>query len=607
MSTRKLLSTTHFHPIPLIVRNSIQLVQNCTTPPNPPFIPKGPSVLATTLIKSYFEKGLIREARTLFDEMPERDVVAWTAMIAGYTSCNNRTHAWMVFCEMMNEELDPNAFTISSVLKACKGMKCLPYGRLVHGLAIKHGLDGFIYVDNALMDMYATCCVSMDDACMVFRGIHLKNEVSWTTLIAGYTHRDDGYGGLRVFRKMLLEEVELNPFSFSIAVRACTSIGSHTFGEQLHAAVTKHGFESNLPVMNSILDMYCRCSCFSEANRYFYEMNQRDLITWNTLIAGYERSNPTESLYVFSMMESEGFSPNCFTFTSIMAACATLAFLNCGQQIHGRIIRRGLDGNLALSNALIDMYSKCGNIADSHQVFGGMSHRDLVSWTAMMIGYGTHGYGEEAVELFDKMVRSDIRPDRVVFMAILSACSHAGLVDEGLRYFKLMVGDYNISPDQEIYGCVVDLLGRAGKVEEAYELIESMPFKPDECVWGPFLGACKAHRFPNLGKLAAHRILDLRPNMAGTYVMLSNIYAADGKWGEFARLRKLMKRMGNKKETGRSWVEVGNHVYSFVVGDEVGSKIEGIYQVLENLIGHMKESGYVPDLDCLVYDLEDGT
>ena len=205
--------------------------------------------------------------------------------------------------------------------------------------------------------------------------------------------------------------MELNPFSFSIAVRACTSIGSHTFGEQLHAAVTKHGFESNLPVMNSILDMYCRCSCFSEANRYFYEMNQRDLITWNTLIAGYERSNPTESLYVFSMMESEGFSPNCFTFTSIMAACATLAFLNCGQQIHGRIIRRGLDGNLALSNALIDMYSKCGNIANSHQVFGGMSRRDLVSWTTMMIGYETHGYGEEVVELFDKMVRSDIKPD----------------------------------------------------------------------------------------------------------------------------------------------------------------------------------------------------
>lgn len=213
MSARKLLSPAYFHPIPLAVRNSIELVQNCATPPDSPFVPKGPSVLATNLIKSYFEKGLMGEARTLFDEMPERDVVAWTAMIAGYTSCNDHTRAWIVFCEMMDEELDPNAFTMSSVLKACKGMKRLSCGRLVHGLVIKHGLDGFIYVDNALMDMYASCCVSMADACVVFRNIHAKNEVSWTTLIAGYTHRDDGYGGLRVFRQMLMVRIRCN-FNF---------------------------------------------------------------------------------------------------------------------------------------------------------------------------------------------------------------------------------------------------------------------------------------------------------------------------------------------------------------------------------------------------------
>lgn len=207
MSTRKLLPTAHLHQIPLFVRNSIQLVQNCTAPP---FIPKSPSVLATNLMKSYFDEGLIGEARTLFDEMPEKDVVAWTAMIAGYTSCCNHTRAWMVFREMMNEELEPNAYTISSVLKACKGMKCLSYGRLVHGLAIKHGLDGFIYVDNVLMDMYATCCVLMHDACKVFHSIQAKNEVSWTTLIAGYTHQDNGYGALHVFRQMLLVSIRCN-------------------------------------------------------------------------------------------------------------------------------------------------------------------------------------------------------------------------------------------------------------------------------------------------------------------------------------------------------------------------------------------------------------
>jgi pentatricopeptide repeat protein len=204
MSTKRLLSTADFHAIPPIIRNSLQWAHNSTTQSNSPFLPKGPSVLATNLIKSYSERGLMKEARTLFDEMPERDVVAWTAMIAGYTSCNHYSHAWVVFCEMVRNGIEPNDFTLSSALKGCKGMKALSYGTLVHGLAIKHGMKESMYVNNALMDMYATCCVSMDEACMVFQEIHAKYAVSWTTLITGYTHGGDGYGGLRVFRQMLL-------------------------------------------------------------------------------------------------------------------------------------------------------------------------------------------------------------------------------------------------------------------------------------------------------------------------------------------------------------------------------------------------------------------
>lgn len=607
MSTRKLLSRSHINPIPPIIRNSLHWAQESVTQSNPPFLSKGPNLLATDLIKSYFEKGSIKEARKVFDEMSDRDVVTWTAMIAGYTSCSRHSNAWAMFCEMVRDEMEPNAFTFSSVLKACKGMKALSCGVMVHGLAVKHGMRGSMYVENALMDMYATCCVSMDDACKVFNDLHEKNAVTWTTLITGYTHRGDGYGGLQVFRKMLLEEVEPNPFSFSIAIRACASIGLHTFGRQIHSAVIKFAFESNLPVMNSILDMYCRFGCLSEANQYFDEMSQRDLITWNALISGYEKSDPRESLRVFSHMESEGFSPNCFTLTSVMAACANLAVLNCGEQVHGGIIRRGFNNNLALVNALIDMYAKCGSITNSHKIFSEMSDRDLVSWTAMVIGYGAHGYGKEAVELFDEMVNSGIRPDRIVFMAVLSACSHAGLVDEGLKYFKSMINDYKVTPDKDIYGCVVDLLCRAGRIEEAYELIKSMPFKPEESVWGALLGACRAHKLSHLSKLAAQRILDLRPNMAGTYVMLSNFYAAEGKWGEFANMRMLTRRMGNKKEAGQSWIEVRNQVYSFVVGDKMGSHIEWVYGVLEFLIWHMKEAEYLTDLDCSIHDLEDGT
>ncbi|KAJ6354257.1 hypothetical protein OIU76_003159 [Salix suchowensis] len=510
-----------------MIKNYLQWAQN--TPKyqsRTTFKPKGTSILATDLMKSYFEKGLISQARNLFDEMPERDVVVWTAMISGYTYCNEYTQAWSVFVDMVKDNnVPPNAFTISSVLKAY----------------------------NALMDMYATCGVTMRDACVVFHDIKEKNVVSWTTLIAGYTHRGNGSRAVQIFREMSLEGAELNPHSISIAVRACASVGSNILGRQIHTAVIKHGFESDLPVMNSILDMYCRCSYLSEAKEYFNEMSEKDLITWNTLIAG------------------------------------------------------GLDGNRELANALIDMYAKCGNINDSQKIFSEMSCTNLVSWTSMMIGYGTHGYGKEAVELFDEMIRSGIRPDQVVFMAVLHACNHAGLVDQGLRYFNCMLDDYHIKPNQEIYGCVVGLLGRAGRVEEAYQLIRSMPFMADESVWGALLGACKAHNLSKVGKLAAKKALALKPNMVESYVMLSNIYAAEGKWGEAERMRKLMKRAGSKKEAGRSWIEVRNQVCSFVVGNKMGSHIEWVYEVLELPARHMKEAGYVPELDCFIHDQEDGT
>ncbi|KAM7481820.1 hypothetical protein LguiB_006403 [Lonicera macranthoides] len=511
--------------------------------------------------------------------MPERDVVAWTAMIAGYSSCSHHSSAWRVFYGMMRECKDhPNAFTLSSVLKACKGMKSLCCGALVHGLALKHGVDGSIYVDNALLDMYATCCVSMEDACLVFQDICFKNDVSWTTLITGFTHRGDGYGGLRVFRQMLLDEAEPNPFSFSIAVRACASIGSYTYGQQIHGAIIKYGFDSSIPVMNSILDMYCRCSCLCEARHCFHIMTQRDLITWNTLIAGYEKTDPNVSLCIFSQMELQGFCPNCYTFTSVIAACSNLAVLGCGQQVHCIILQRGLEGDLALGNALIDMYAKCGSILDSSRYFGEMCGRNLVSWTSMMIGYGTHGYGKEAVELFDEMVISGIKPDRIVFMAVLSACSHAGLVDEGLSYFKSMTADYKITPDQEIYGCVVDLLGRGGRVKEAYDLIESMPFKPDESVWGAFLGACKAHGLP-LGKKAARRkpfMFSKNPGI-GILLALAVIEAFGRKWGAFLEVRRWPEKMWTEGPKAiRSDIEILTKLYNLTGADvEISSDDDG--------------------------------
>ncbi|KAJ8752279.1 hypothetical protein K2173_003915 [Erythroxylum novogranatense] len=540
MSAKRLLSANQFNPFPPVVKNFLRWSQNTPSQSPTSFTAKGPIVLATNLLRSYFEQGLVVEARKLFDEMPERDVVAWMAMIVGYTSCNEYLRAFCTFRDMLNNVIDPNAYTISSVLKACKGLEDLSFGDVVHGLAIKHGLGGYIYVENALMDMYATCCISMNDACKVFIGIQDKNDVSWTTLIA-----------------------ESNAFSFSIAVRACASIGSLNYGQQIRTAIIKHGFESNLPSMNSILDLYFRCGCLPEANRLFHEMSEKDLITWNTVIAGYEKLDPWKALSIFSVMELKGFIPNCFTFTSVIAACANLAALNCGQQVHGAVFCRGLAANVALANSLIDMYAKCGDITESHKMFSELSYRNLVSWTSMMPGYGAH------------MVWSGFIPDQIVYMAVLSACSHAGLVDQGLRYFS-SISEYDVEPNQEVYGCVADLLGRAGRVEEAYHLILNMPFKPSESVWSALLGASKAHR------------------LTEPYVVLSNIYAGEGKWGESARKRKLIRG-----------IEVRNQVYSFVAGIKDGHHMELADGTFKLLIQHVKEAGYA--LDCLMHDLENET
>ncbi|KAL8249241.1 hypothetical protein R6Q59_006109 [Mikania micrantha] len=570
--------------IPVLIRNTLDWSQHSKPQinPTPPIQQKSTAKKSTNLIKIYIDNGLLKQARQLFDEMPDRDVVAWTTMISGYTARECYNYAWMMFKDMMREGLDhPNAFTFSSVLKACKGMKSGSCGASGHGLALKYGFVGSsLYVDNALLDMYASCSASMEEARLVFEDIRVKNPVSWTTLITGFAHRGAELAALEVFRQMFMEEeAEQNPYSFSIAIRACAGVRSHTYGKQIQVLVIKLGFNHNIPVMNSILDMYTKCNCFLEAHVCFNEMNTKDDITWNTLIAGYMKPDPLKSLHLFLQMELQGCTPNCFTFSSVIAACTNLSALTCGQQIHCRIFKKGHEQNLPLANSLIDMYAKSGSIQDSRRIFSEMFCRDRVSWTSMMIAFGNHGYGPEAVELLNQMINSGIEPDMIVFIAVLTACSHAGLVEQGLKFFKLMS---STSTSQEIYACVVDLLGRGGRLKDAYDMIRRMPFEPDESVWAAFLGACKAHGQPVASAL---QVLDLKSKEPGIYVTLANMYAAEGKWDDRAKMRGLV----NKKAAGRSWLEVHDQVFSFVAGDGGGSHTEPVYQVLRVLGRHMVE------------------
>uniref|UniRef100_A0A0D9V013 Pentatricopeptide repeat-containing protein n=1 Tax=Leersia perrieri TaxID=77586 RepID=A0A0D9V013_9ORYZ len=541
---------------------------------------------ATTLIRSLCARGAVRHARAVFDEMPDRDVVAWTAMLSGYASNGRRREALDVFRRMVASGASPNEYTLSSVLTACRGgATAAP----LHAVVVRRGVDRMPYVVNALIDAYASLDEGVGDARRLFDALGSgRTAASWTSMIAGYARWGQERTGLKLFRMMLEDGIELSPFACSIALHACASEIDLFLGQQLHLQCTRKALDANLAVLNSLINMYCTCGRILDARRLFDETPERNLITWNTMIAGYSQCDPVMALVLLLNMNDE---PNCFTLTTIASACADLAALRCGKQVHGAVLRRNYSDDLQMCNALVDMYSKCGSIANAKKVFNRMGCKDKFSWTSMIAGYGMNGYGNEAIELFHSMIRAGVHPDHVVFLSLISSCSHAGLVDEGWDLFKSMISEYNLQPNKEIYGSVVDLLARAGRLREAFDLIDTMPFAPDKYIWGALLGASKMHNNVELGRLAARKITEINPDGVKNYIMLANIYAAGSKWGECAFTRRLVRGIGCKKEAGISWLEVMDKMYSFTAADSNSPQVCLADEVLHILSQHIDDVG----------------
>lgn len=349
-----------------------------------------------------------------------------------------------------------------------------------------------------------------------------------------------------------------------------------------------------------------KCGNLDAARQLFDKMPEKNVVSWTAIMAGYAQLGyGEEALVLFYQMKQLGVEPDQLTFANVLQACACSALLSEGKQVHVHVIRSGFEWHFVLATALVDMYAKCGRIEDSHRIFDSMSARDVVAWNAMIAGYGKHGYARKALQLFEQMRQSGIRPTRISFTNVLSACSHAGLVDEGCYYFNSMTQDYNIIAESEQYACMVDLLGRAGRLDEALAFIQKMSIEPTADVWGALLASCRIHGNMWLGKLAAERLFKLRPDRAGTYVALSNIYSAAGRWDEAAKLRRLMNDRGVKKEPGYSWVQVKNRVHTFSVGDTAHPQIEHIYAMLDKLAGQMKTAGHVPNTNFALHDVDD--
>eukprot|EP01018_Ginkgo_biloba_P038127 Gb_19299 [translate_table: standard] len=562
------------------------------------------TVLATKLVSMYAKCGSLIYARTVFDRMSEQNTFLWNALIGGYARNGFSEETLTLYYQMQQAGRQPDNFTFPSVLKACTSLAALQQGKEIHNFIIRIGFESSVFVGSALVDMYAKCG-NIENARHVFDKMSERDVVSWNTIIAGYAQSGHCDDALRLFHQMELEGVKPDSFTIASVLPACGHLTDLQQGKEIHDYITRNGFESHIIVGNALIDMYTKCGSTDSARHVFDNMSDRDVVSWTTIIAGYvQEGHCYKALELFHQMQLAGVKPDSVIVTSVLPACARLAVLQQGKEIHEYIVRNGFDSDIVVGNALIDMYAKCGSIEDAHQQFDKMYARDVVSWNAIIVGYGINGYAEGALKLFHQMQQEGMKPNDITFVGVLSACSHAGLLSEGRQYFDLMSRDYHIPPSVDHYNCMVDLLGRAGHLHEAHDFIQKMPVEPDAGVWGALLGACRIHRNLKLGELVAERLLELEPKHPGYYVLLSNIYAASGRWDGVAKVRMKMKDMGLKKSPGCSWIDVKDKVHSFVVGENSHPQLEQLYAVLVDLAGRMREIGYVPDTNFALRDVE---
>eukprot|EP01018_Ginkgo_biloba_P015578 Gb_31319 [translate_table: standard] len=518
-----------------------------------------------TMIAGYAQVGYVDEALDLFQKMPKPDVRSWTVMIAAYSRHGFAERALTLFHQMQRTGIQPDKFIFASVLPACAELAALEQGMEIHEDIIRSGFQSDVFVDSALVDMYAKCG-SIEKARDVFDKMHQRNVVSWNTMITGY------------------------------AQNACVDEALYLFQRMP---------EPDVISWNAMITGYAQNGQIDEALKFFQNMPKPNVVSWNAIIAGYAQNGYGEkTLKLFQQMQLAGVQPNSKTFAGVLPACTNLAALEQGIKIHEDIIRSGFESDVFVESALVGMYAKCGSIEKARDVFDKMHQRDLVSWNTMIAGYGMHGRGKEALKLFEQMQRSGMTPDHVSLVCVLSACCHAGLVDEGREYFDCMSQYYRITPAIEHYVCMVDLLGRAGHLDEAQDLINKMPIKPNATLWRCLLGACRTHNNIELGERAAERLFELEPTNAAPYVLLSNIYAAAGRWDDTKNVRTMMKNRRVKKTPGCSWIELNKQVHSFLVGDSSHPQAQEIYAELERLSRQMKEAGYVPDTRFVLHDVE---
>ncbi|XAR58156.1 hypothetical protein NMG60_11026559 [Bertholletia excelsa] len=561
--------------------------------------------LGNKIVEGFLKCGSINEARKLFDEMPEKHVVMWNSLIASYVRHRRSEEAVRLCKRMILEGVVPDDFTFSSVSKAFSDLGLVSEGRKAHGLSVVLGLElSNVFVGSALVDMYAKFG-QMWDARLVADHVVEKDVVLFTALIVGYCQHGEDDEAIVVFRNMNKEGVKANEYTFASILISCGNLEESWMGKLIHGLIIKSGFVDNVASQTSLLTMYSKCGLVDDSLEVFKHFTNPNQVSWTSLVVGLVQNGREETaLSKFQQMMRCSINPNSFTLSSVLRACSSLAMLEPGAQIHAMATKFGLGRDKFTGAALIDLYGKCGNVDMAQSVFDHLLELDVVPLNSMIYSFALNGFGREAFALYNRMKELDFEPNDVTLLSILSACRNAGLFEEGCRIFETTTSQRKITLTRDHYACVVDLLGRAGRLKEAEILVNEVK-DPDVVLWRALLSACKIHGEVDMAERVMNKVLELAPGDDGVHVLLSNLYASTGNWRQVAEMRSTMRQMRLKKNPAMSWVDVDREIHTFKAGDLSHPNSKEISGMIEELIEKVKDLGYVPDTRFVLQDLEE--
>ncbi|XP_059318059.1 pentatricopeptide repeat-containing protein At1g06143 [Lycium ferocissimum] len=497
-------------------------------------------------------------ASLAFSHMENPNVFVYNSLIRAFVHCHNPIKALQLYIDMLKTQNIPTSYTFSSVIKGCTLVCGLRLGECVHGQIWKYGFESHVFVQTGIIDFYANLG-RVDLARLVFDEMPQRDNFAWAAMVSAHVSVGDLGSAKNLFDQM---------------------------PEKITAAY------------NAMINGYARKGDVESAEVLFKEMSRKDLIAWTTMINCYSQNRKYGlAIEVFNDMKSEFITPDEVTMTSVISACAHLGALDKGKEMHFYVMEKGFDLGVHIGSALIDMYAKCGSLERSLLVFYKLREKNHFCWNSVIDGLAVHGYAEAALALFGKMEKERVKPNGVTFVSVLTACTHAGLVEKGRKIFLSMTREYGIRPEMEHYGCMVDLLCKAGLLEEALDIIRSMRIEPNAVIWGALLGGCKLQKNLEIARVAVEKLSVLDPNNSGYYTLLVNMHADANRWTEVARIRTILRGLGVGKEyPGSSWIEIEKKIHQFAACDNYHHSSQEIYNLLDGLDGQLKLAGHVQEL-----------